>query len=94
MAGCIREMGLDRAEFLRLLPAALGHDHYTVEGETIRVEHPAGAVEIRLHPTRTRRIALLAIPATRVEFRFGRLSEAERGALLERFDRYYQKGGG
>lgn len=94
MADLIREMGLERAEFLRLLPAAVGHGNYTVNGGIIRIEHPAGTIEIRLHPTETRRIALLGILATRVEFGFGGLTEVERGAFLERFDRYYQKGGG
>lgn len=94
MTTLLREMGLDRAEFLRLLPAAVGHDRYTVSGDAIQIEDPAGTIRIRLHPTRTRQIAGLSLPLTPVEFHFGPLPKGERQRFLEHFDRHYQRGGG
>jgi hypothetical protein len=89
-----REMGLTRAEFLRLLPAAVGQRPYALHGDEVHVEDPAGTILIRLHPTTERRIAGLALPATRVDLVLPDLPESTRRAFLEHFDRYYQRGGG
>lgn len=94
MADLTREMGLDRAEFLRLLPAAVAPRPYRLEGDSIQVEDPGGSVRIRLHPTTERRIAGLGLPVTRVEFHFGDLSEAARRMFMEQFERHFQRGGG
>jgi len=94
VADFIREMGLDRAEFLRLLPAAVAPRPYRLEGDSIRVEDPAGCVRIRLHPTTERRIAGLGLPVTRVEFRFQGLDETARRIFMEQFGRHFQRGGG
>jgi hypothetical protein len=94
VADLIREMGLERAEFLRLLPAAVAPRPYRLEGDSIQVEDPGGGIRIRLHPTTERRIAGLGLPVTRVEFTFEGLDSAVRNAFMEQFERHYQRGGG
>lgn len=89
-----REMGLTRDEFLRCLPRALGHSHYRVDGERISIDDPAGPIEIFLRTGAERRIALLRLPVTRVEFRFDRFPAADRERFMARFERYFQRGGG
>jgi len=89
-----REMGFTLQDYLRTLPAALGELEYRVVGRETIVHHPSGEIRIRLHPTGVRRIAALAIPLTPVEFSFSGLDAVERKRFLDRFDRYFQRGGG
>jgi len=89
-----REMGLTRAEFERSLPPAVSPSTYRVEGREYLVQHPEGSVRIRLGETRERRIAALTLPVTPVEFRFEGLDGEARRRFMERFDRYFQRGGG
>ena len=89
-----RHMGLTRAEFLRTLPEALGHPHYSIDGDRIEIADRAGSILIRLGPPEERRIGMLRLPVTRVEFRFGAMPEAERERFMARFERYFQRGGG
>lgn len=89
-----REMGLTPAEFLRTLPAALGHDRYVVEGDDVFIEDPAGPIRIRLQPADPRRIAMLEVPVTRVEMEFGTMEEVHRVGFLARLETYFRRGGG
>lgn len=89
-----RDMGLTLDDFLRSLPAAVAPLTYRVEGRVFTIAHPAGAVVIALGETGERRIASLSLPVTPVEFQFNGLDEAARGRFMERFDRYFQRGGG
>ncbi len=88
------EMGLTHAEFLRTLPAALGERPYRVEGDRILIDDQGLPVLIRLLPQGERRIALLRIPITRVEFHFEQHPPARIDAFMTHFARYYQRGGG
>lgn len=89
-------MALDRREFLRVLPAACAGRPYTQAGDAIQVELGAGArLRIELGPTRERRIALLALPATVVTIRAeGPLPPALASAFLRDFENAYRRGGG
>lgn len=89
-----RDMGLTLNDFIRSLPAAVAPQAYRQAGRTFTVEHPAGSVVITLGETGERRIASLSLPVTPVEFQFNGLDEAARGRFMERFDRYFQRGGG
>ena len=94
-AGCIeREMGLDHADFWRLLPRAVGDLPWQAEGNRAVIEVGTGRVEIDLGPERVRRIALMAIPLTPVTIRWHGLDEAAFLIFLDRFDSHYQRGGG
>ncbi len=87
-------MGLTRAEFLRSLPEAVGHPNYRIEGDRIEIADSAGPILILLVPARARRIGMLSLPVTRVEFRFGEMPQAQRDRFMTRFERYFQRGGG
>jgi len=89
-----REMGITPDEFLRTLPDALGHGEYSIQGSEILIRDPAGQVRIILHPTRQRRLGMLALPLTPVEFSFGGLEKTDRERFMFRFERYFQRGGG
>lgn len=89
------EMGLTHAEFFRTLPAALGERPYRVEDTVVSIDDDQGrTVTIRLAPEQVRRIALLQVPVTRVEFRFDGHAPEQIEAFMNHFARYYQRGGG
>jgi hypothetical protein len=89
-----REMGITHSEFFRLFPlAAEGYD-YAIEGDTVIVNRGHRNLTIRLSAEGERRIALLAVPVTHVEFEFNGFTEGEIGEFMGRFDRAYQRGGG
>ena len=95
-----REMGITHREYLRTLQRAVeGRPYTAVDGggtatTTIRIEDGEHHVEIVLPPQRVRRIALVKLPITDVEFRFfGHTDEAAQ-AVMERFEIYFRRGGG
>jgi len=90
----VRDMGLNLAEFRRSIVAAVLPHEYIVGGRTFTIMHPQGRLRITLGETKARKIAALSIPQTQVEFDFGTLDEGAREAFLERFDRYFHRGGG
>lgn len=87
-------MGFTRAEFLRLLPAALRHYPYTLAGNHIQVTVEGKPLHITLGDEQVRRIAALALPWIPVEFDYTQLDEAAFQTFLQHFDLYYRKGGG
>ena len=89
-----REMGLTAEEFLRTLPDAVGHRQYRVQGGRILIRTGGGWVKILLHPTRERRLGMMALPVTPVEFSFHCLDPEERERFMTRFERHFQRGGG
>ncbi len=89
-----REMGLNLAEFSRSFVAAVEPHTYTVKNRAFTVAHPEGEIVITLGVTTARKIAMLAIPMTPVDFDFGVLSEVSRQRFMTQFDRYFHRGGG
>jgi hypothetical protein len=89
-----REMGLTADEFLRTLPDAIGHGDYRIQGSEILIRDAGGGVRILLHATRQRRLGMLALPVTPVEFSFQGLDPGERAQFMTRFERHFQRGGG
>ncbi len=88
-------MGITRAEFLRLLPRALDSEAYEVSGSHIRFLFSENKIlEIELGPESVRRIALMQMPTMPVTLTFNGFCTAEYEALLQRFERAYQRGGG
>ncbi|HXH03737.1 MAG TPA: hypothetical protein VNN09_10515 [Candidatus Competibacteraceae bacterium] len=88
------EMGLTHAEFFRILPLALEGRDYRATADAVTLEGDGRRLCIRLAPQAERRIALLRLPVTRVEFEFYGYSAQETVAFLERFERHYRRGGG
>ena len=89
-----RVMGLTLEDFQRILPAAIGHSRYRLERREAVIDHPQGSISICLQSTNRRKLGSLSLPATPVEFRFSGLDEAARRQFMERFERYFQRGGG
>ena len=88
------EMSITRVEFLRLLPAAVGHQAFSVEGG--RIEHRDGrrSWSIRLTALPDLRIGLLGLERQRVELAFEGYGEEELAAFMRRFELYFRRGGG
>lgn len=89
-----RDMGLTLADFVRSLPGAIAPLDYIATGREFNISHPQGSITIRLGATGERRIASLSLPVTPVEFEFDGLDERARGRFMQRFERYFQRGGG
>ena len=87
------EMGITRAEFLRLLPAAVGHAPFRIEGDEIRGDGaPSWRIKLREMPKR--RIALVALPVLDVELVIDAPSGTEAKAFVDRFLLGFQRAGG
>ena len=87
------EMGITRADFLRLLPAAVGHAPFRFEGEEIHGDGaPSWRIKLREMPKR--RIALVALPVLDVELVIDAPSGTEAKAFVERFLLGFQRAGG
>lgn len=89
-----RDMGLTIPDFLRTLSAAVSPSTYRIEGDLVEIHHPRGTVSIRLQPQPERHLASLSLPVTRVSFDFGELDNAQRCRFMDRFERYFHRGGG
>ena len=90
-----KDMGITHAEFMRLLPRALGDDAYTVSGTKINYQDAAGRkLAIELGPESERRIALMHIPRTPVSLHFHGYDETALESFMTHFNRSYQRGGG
>lgn len=89
-----RELGLTHAEFHRSLPPAIAHRPCRLDGNRVIVEEGAKTVTITLGPQQQRRIASLRLPFVVVEFEFVGFTAAELEDFMQRFERYFQRGGG
>jgi len=89
-----KEMGYTHADFLRLLPKAVGDADIRIDGRVIRIAAGERRLRIDLSEESVRRLGHFRLPVTHVRLTFSGYSEAEREAALERFWRAYQKGGG
>jgi hypothetical protein len=90
----VRRMALDRAEFLRLLPSALGDLHWRKEGSQLLAEDPPRRIEIRLGAEAERKLGALVLPQMDITFHFEGLTAKEIDSFLKRFDLTFQRGGG
>jgi len=87
------EMGITRADFLRLLPAAVGHAPFRFEGDEIHGDGaPSWRIKLREMPER--RIARIALPVLEVELVVDAPSGTEAKAFVDRFLLGFQRAGG
>ena len=89
-----REMACTEAEWLRLLPAAIGRHAWRQEPGGASVTIGSGTLRLRWRVAQPRAIALLRMPRLLVGFRFGDVAAAERVDFMNRFDLFMQRGGG
>jgi hypothetical protein len=89
-----REMGCTEADWLRLLPAAMGDYHWKLQEKSAGVRIGDGALGLKWQEIEPLQIALLKMPRLLVNFRFAGLTDHERYAFMKRFDLYMHRGGG
>ncbi len=89
-----KEMALTHADFFRIIAGALGTGNFDKKPDGVVLENGGARLEITLGPERTRKIALMEIPACDVTLVFSGYGEEERAAALDLFERMFQKGGG
>ncbi|MDH5748601.1 MAG: hypothetical protein OEY85_04745 [Rhodospirillales bacterium] len=89
-----KEMGIDHADFFRLLPHALDRLEYIFEDSRAVISDGAKRLEITLSETGERRIALMSVPVTHVRFAYFGYSREEAEEFQAHIDRRYQRGGG
>ncbi len=89
-----KEMAVTHRDFFRILPQALGTKAFRKTGAKVTLSDGEKRLEIALGAEGERRIANLAVPATRVTLTFSGYSDAGAADALKRFERMFQKGGG
>ena len=89
-----KEMGYTHKEFIRLLPRAVDGADMAVTGNRFEVADGERTLCIELGEERERRIASFRLPLTPLSLTFTGYDEAGIEAVLDRFWRTYQKGGG
>lgn len=88
------EMGLTRADFLRLLPIAVGNEPYRVAGDDIVATGGAFAWCIRIEERSGRAFGPVALPVLAVTLSVDRATEAEARGFVDRFLLGFQRAGG
>ncbi|MBL0141151.1 MAG: hypothetical protein IPP91_03585 [Betaproteobacteria bacterium] len=92
--GSFFEMTLTRADFLRLLPVAVGHAGFRVEGDDIVSDGGALAWRIRLEDRPARKFGPVELPVVAVTLDLTRTSPEAGRAFVERFLLGFQRAGG
>ncbi len=90
----VKEMGINHADFFRILPTALDTTDYQRSATGAVLENGDKRLEISLGPEGKRTIALLSLPVTMVTLRFENYGADELTSAMERFNLYYRRGGG
>lgn len=88
------DMTITRADFRRLLPAAVNHVPYSEQGDGFVHQDGARGWRIGLAPLPQLQIGLIRLERHRVEFEFSGYAAAEIEAFMARFERYFRRGGG
>ncbi len=89
-----REMTITHADFMRILPKALGSDEYTVKDREIHYVGDTWGMTIKLSVEQQWGIGALTLPRLQVHIAINGCNESEAKAVLKRFDQCYQRGGG
>ena len=87
-------MALTRADFLRLLPAAVGHAAFRVDGNDIAAEPCAFAWRIRLEERPGRPFGPVTLPVLAVTLDLDGAKPDEARAFVGRFLLGFQRAGG
>ena len=88
------EMTVTRAEFLRLLPAAVGGEVFVEEPDAFLHREPHRSWRILFTGLPELRIGLVRLARHRVEFQFEGYAEDEIEAFMARFELFTRRGGG
>ena len=89
-----QEMSLSREEFLRVLPVAVAHDQFSIDGEEVRHRSAGRSWRIVLRALADRRLGRLRLPRLEVRIFLCGYSRAETGSFLARLDQHFRRTGG
>lgn len=89
-----KEMGITHDEFYRNIGRALGGEDYRRNETGVVVDGGGKSLDITLSEQGERRIALMAVPVTRVRLTFRGYGETDIKKMVATFDRAFQRGGG
>lgn len=87
-------MGITRAEFVRLLPAAIGLDEARLTNDALWGTWEGLEWRLTIAQRPSRRIAQLSVPVLEVILDFPGAARAQARPFVERFLRAYQRAGG
>jgi hypothetical protein len=88
------EMSISRADFLRLLPRALGGAHFRENGNSFLYAEGERTWLLTLHPLQALDLGALRLERYKVEWVFSGFTEAEIHASVARFELHFRRGGG
>ncbi len=88
------DMTTTRAEFRRLLPAAVNHVAFAEENGDFAHRNGARGWRIGLAPMPELRLGPIRLERHRVDFEFAGYSEKEIDDFMARFEMYFRRGGG
>jgi len=89
-----RDMGMTHGDFFRTFPAVAGNQPWQSGDNQVKLELDEGWVTIRLGPVGVRKIGLLTLPVTRLEFEFTNQTQEQIAIFMARFDLSFRRGGG
>lgn len=89
-----KDMALTRKAFFETLPRALGSDAYRVDGDRVTLADGSRTLSVTFVEKPTMRLGGFAIPRADVTIAFEGYGDDQARAALERFERYFHRGGG
>ena len=89
-----REMSCTEAEWLRLLPRAMGEHAWEQTGPSVTVRIGTGTLGVQWQALAPRTLGLVRLERLQAEFVFSGVDDRGRLAFMRRFDLYTQRGGG
>jgi hypothetical protein len=87
-----REVQIEREEFLRQLPGAIGNRTFTRNGNLIRIPEKNGAVWIKMTELGERHLGQLDLPMMRLDFAFEGLSDTEINDFMGTYELHTLRG--
>jgi hypothetical protein len=89
-----QDMTISRAEFLRCLPAAVGHVPFTVAESDIRYGDQRRHWRITVDALPDLRLGMIRLPRQRVSIHLAGWDAVATREFLERFELYFRRAGG
>ncbi len=88
------EITLSRADFVRLLPAAVGNDQFVDEGTVFRHEERHRSWRIDIKSLAELRMGQMRMERYRLSFSFEGYPDTEIDQFMSRFEVNFRRGGG
>ncbi|MDH4335614.1 MAG: hypothetical protein OEW24_10265 [Chloroflexota bacterium] len=89
-----QEMSISREEFLRVLPAAVAPDRFSIDGGEVRRQGEDRSWRMVLRALADRRLGQLRLPRLQVQIYLSGYSRADSDSFLGRFELYFRRAGG